>query len=507
MTASDETILFIPNGSAVPTAQVPVLRMGTWLGVVANCLAGGNRLSALFAIEADNRHQLFAVLGSPARKQVGVVSTFVSGSYPCLTTDCPSAHWFEREIYGLHGVEPEGHPWLKPVRFVRPHVQGRFRPTIGVTGFFGMEGAEVHEVGVGPVHAGVIEPGHFRFQCHGETVYHLEISLGYQHRGIERALTGGPDGRTIHYLETAAGDSTMAHASTYCRLVEALTGVRPSRHSQIVRALGIELERMANHCGDLGALAGDVGFLPTQNYCSRIRGEILNMTAVICGNRFGRNLTIPGGVRHELNRERCDSLRKRLDAIEADLVSAVPLMFETPSVMARMDGTGIVTRDDAIAVGLVGPAARASGVPVDVRVDLPYGAIDDLEFHVPTCTAGDCAARASIRWMEMRQSIEMVRALLAAAIRDDAAPRANGVEQAVRTLPGNMMAVSLSEGWRGEVCHVAATDGDGRFSFYKMVDPSFHNWFGLALSLRNQQISDFPLCNKSFNLSYCGHDL
>ena len=175
-----------------------------------------------------------------------------------------------------------------------------------------MAGEEVHEVAVGPVHAGVIEPGHFRFQCHGETVFHLEISLGYQHRGVERALVGGPNPRTIHYIETLAGDTSIAHAIAYCRAVESLSDTRVPPRAQVIRGIALELERVANHIGDLGALAGDVGFLPTMSYCGRIRGDVLNMTAMLCGNRFGRGLVRPGGVAFDLDDESVQELTRRV---------------------------------------------------------------------------------------------------------------------------------------------------------------------------------------------------
>ena len=342
----------------------------------------------------------------------------MDANYPSLTPDCPAAQGFEREIFEQWGIRPEGHPWLKPIRFT-PSAHGGGTPTVGVMDFFSMTGDEVHEVAVGPVHAGVIEPGHFRFQCHGETVYHLEISLGYQHRGIERALLGGPGPRTLHYMETLAGDSTIGHGAAYCAVMEALCGTTAAHGAEEVRAIAAELERMANHIGDLGAMAGDVGFLPTSNYCGRIRGDVLNMTALICGNRFGRGLLTPGGIRFGLDAGRCRLLSERLDAVEKDLESAVPLMFGAPSVLARLEGTGPMTAELARQIGLVGVAARACGLPHDARTQLPY---DLYRFDsLPTATyhTGDCFARAYVRWLELKHSIAFVRRELAAPAAKD----------------------------------------------------------------------------------------
>lgn len=510
MTSSEPMFASMYNGRAISLDEIPQLAYEQFTQAIISNIAFGGRVAAMFGSKVDGSEavEIFAVLADDDQNELAVTRSVVNGdSFPSITSRCPQVHLFEREIAEQFGLKPDGHPWLKPVRYHKSYTKkdawnrsGDEEILCGVGDFYHVEGEQIHEVSVGPVHAGIIEPGHFRFQCHGETVYHLEIALGYQHRGIEEAMSRGPDKRSIYYAEAAAGDTTIGHTTSYCQVIEALSNCQQYARAQALRGIALELERLANHTGDLGALAMDMGFLPTSSYCGRIRGDFLNMTALLCGSRFGRGFVRPGGVAYDLDQARIDDLRKRLEAAEEDVTVAINLLWDTQSVMARMEKIGVVTGKTASDLGLVGPVARAAGLVRDIRHDHSLGIYCFKHIPVSMCATGDVFARAYVRWLEIQQSIKFIQEQLRAL------PGGNSIAKC-GTLSSDSLAVTLTEGWRGEICHVGITDKNGKFKRYKVVDPSFHNWAGLAMALRNQQISDFPICNKSFNLSYCGHDL
>ena len=492
----------------VDLRSAAALDLPAWSQSITQALASGSRLVTLFgrpvldkpegarvvltAVLQNDTHGLQVLRGVAAAGTPGNPAT-----YPSLTTHHPAAQMLERELWEQTGVVPLGHPWLKPVRF-----EGARQQQMRTYPFFSVRGQAVHEVGVGPVHASVIEPGHFRFMCHGEQVQHLEVQLGYQHRGVEALLQARPPLLRTPLVETVAGDSSIAYAWGYCAAVETLAGADTAPEVTAVRGVALELERIAMHLVGLTGLATDIAFLQGGTSYGRLRTAIINVTQRICGNRFGRGWLRPGGVRHGINSAGQQDLLATLAAFAKDLAEVNALMLAARSVRARFQGVGTVARRAALDTGLVGLSARASGVALDTRHSLPGALYTAHPAQLLTEPGGDCWARLCLRMREIDASVQWLQRVLPTFSAAGQTPPAT-----LGALAAHSLCITVQEGFRGPVVQALETGAQGELLQHKLQDPSLLNWFGLALSLRNNEISDFPLCNKSFDLSYCGNDL
>ena len=489
------------NCKPVSIKSIPVIDILPMCDQIIRRVREGMRLISFFGTRQGGSIVLYAVLADDENSRLSAAATDLGkrAAYPSLSAEIPSAWNFENEFYEEFGILPEGHPWLKPVRYGSERSDRSL--SMKTHPFFSVSGEQVHEVAVGPVHAGVIEPGHFRFMCQGEQVHHLEIQLGYQHRGVERLFLENRLRFPIHLAESIAGDSVIAHGSAFAQAMEGLAGAVIPRRAQSIRAIALEMERAAIHIGGLAAIAGDVAYLLGNAVYGAARTLVINALMDLCGSRFGRGLVRVGGVAFDIDGKLRGGLEAVLEKTRSDVERMSEEMFSSASVLSRLEQTGIVDADIAAAIGLVGPAAKASGVARDVRADHPFGIYRNYPVHTITMNTGDVFARAYIRYVEINQSINIIRELLA-DMSDD-----RPLMTPVNKIPANSFVVSLTEGWRGEVVHAAITGKGGCLSRYKVKDPSFNNWFGLAQAMRGNGISDFPLCNKSFDLSYCGNDL
>lgn len=406
---------------------------------------------------------------------------------------------FEREIHENFGIDYSDHPWLKPVRYSEYRIDKS--QTIKNYPFFSIESEELHEVGVGPVHAGIIEPGHFRFICNGEQILHLEIQLGYQHRGIEQLFLNKTKliQRTT-LAESIAGDSVIGHTTAFAYLMETLSGMLPGDDVLYSRTLAQELERIAIHTGDLSGICTDVAYQLGSSVFGRLRTPIINFFQEWCGNRLAKGLIRTGYNPFILNKDLAGRLNSILDAFEPDFIEMNSELSKLPSSLSRFERTGTLKHDQLLSIGTVGMSARMNALNRDIRMSHPYGRYPELNHEPILKHHGDVYSKVQIRKQEVLQSISYIRQWLSQI------PQPQPQPQPV-TLRPDSFAISLTEGWRGEICHAAVTNNNGEMVIYKIKDPSFHNWLALALSVRNNEISDFPVINKSFDLSYCGHDL
>lgn len=495
------------NSFTVGLKEIPEIDYNIFYDQVSGMLSDeAMHCVAYYGVEVSGYLKLICCIANDKTQSTRVFSTRITHDrrfVKSLTQACTQLHIFEREIYENFGVEFEGHPWLKPVRY--PHDRKNISAVMDNYPFYEIESEELHEVGVGPIHAGVIEPGHFRFICNGEKVLHLEIQLGYQHRGIERLLSGYKTSlQRCVISESIAGDTSVGHALAFSQLTDSLSGLEISDTLQIERCIGLELERMAVHIGDTAALCGDVAYQLGQVVCEALRTEIINTTQFWCGNRFGKGLVRPGGSNYPLNDLVVDKILKTLDDTGKRFSEIADRIYTLPSVLARFEDIGQITRDQALSIGTVGMAARTCGILRDIRSTHPFQYYKKLAVQPAILETGDVLARGMLRVQEVSQSDRIIRELIK-IWREKEKASAKPVYE--HRLKPDSFSLSLTEGWRGEICHSAITDENGDIVHYKIKDPSFQNWMALAIAVRNQEISDFPVCNKSFNLSYCGNDL
>ena len=455
------------------------------------------RLVGFFGKQEFENIRLFVILADDKVGKLYVTSSLFENlkngakSYESFTQFYPQFHNFEREFFEEFGIEPLNHPWLKPLRKNQSSYP-----------FFEMRGDEVHQVAVGPIHAGVIEPGHFRFMCHGEKVYDLEIMLGYQHRGVEDVLLKNKCFNN-RLAESICGDSVIAYNMAYSQVMEILTDVKISQRAEIIRRIALEMERIAVHIGDMGAIAGDIAYQMGASIYGVTRTLVINTMLEISGSRFGRGLIDIGGVNFDIDRKLSEKLVKVLNEVAQTIDRTTNVMLKSPTVISRLERTGVVSTEVAKSLGAVGMAARASGVDLDSRFDFNDKWYTSLDVVKPFKAYGDVHSRFKLRYKEIKQSMKIVKSLLNRLVEER-----GGLKIPVTpALKENSLVISIVEGWRGEVIHIALTGADGELLRYKMKDPSFNNWYMLAMAVRNNGISDFPLCNKSFNLSYCGNDL
>lgn len=494
----------IHNNQTVNEKDIPVLNYQEFLSDNILLLKEHTERHCVnyFGVKEIDHLKLYCCTADDSTHEIYLSSTTIQANekLPSFTFQNHNFEKFEREIAENFGIEYIDHPWLKPMRYAQNRAN---KQEIANYPFYQTESEELHEVGVGPIHAGIIEPGHFRFICNGEQILHLEIQLGYQHRGIEQLfLTKDKLLQRATLAENIAGDTTVGHSTAFANLWESLCGVETPEYLHFARTIALELERIAIHTGDLAGISADIAYQLGNSVYGRLRTPIINFFQEWGGNRLAKGLIRPGKINYPFTKELVQRLLEIFKAYERDFNEMTAKFFQLPSVLARLERTGTVTYEQVLDIGTVGPSARMSGLERDIRKSHPYNLYQNNIQHNPIIKHhGDVYSRTQIRREEIWQSIKYCKQLLE-NIPTFAKPEIIPFE------PGkNKFALSLVEGWRGEIGHCAITDENGKLKAYKIKDPSHHNWMALAQAVRNNEISDFPVCNKSFNLSYCGHDL
>ncbi|HEY5998197.1 MAG TPA: NADH-quinone oxidoreductase subunit C [bacterium] len=436
-------------------------------------------------------------------------------TFPTLTGSWAPAFRFERQMHSLMGVVPSGHPDLRPwIAFedwpagahpLRKGFDGT-RPLARGAGDYAWiraAGEGVYEIPVGPVHAGIIEPGHFRFLAVGEDVVNLEERLGYVHKGIEKRFESLPWGEGHRLAGRVSGDTTVAHALGYCIALEALAGCEVPERAHWLRALLLERERIANHLGDLGAIANDAAFAFLWYQMMRLKEGLLRTNSALFGHRMTMDCVVPGGVAADLTAEGKRAMAAELDAFLPEYERLVRIYDDNASLEDRVRSTGVLAPQKALELCAVGIVARASGINHDARIFHPfppYDRLDEIELEVPVLVSGDVHARAWVRVVEVRESVRLLRYIL------EHLPE-GPVRAPVAAPPPGGAGFAAVEGWRGEIVYWLQAGPGGEVNRVMVRDPSSVNWIGLEQALPGNIVPDFPLCNKSFNQSYSGHDL
>jgi len=494
----------LKNNQTIAVSDIPETDYDNFFGVNTGLIIGHPECHCVsyFGYAIADKVKLICCIADDNSHDICVSSCLVDPSQelPSFTSKWLGFEKFEREIHENFGIEFIGHPWLKPVRYANNrHDKSK---TIATYPFFAIDSEELHEVGVGPIHAGIIEPGHFRFICNGEQILHLEIQLGYQHRGLEKLFLEKKKLLQLTTLaESITGDTVVGHTTAFSHVWESLCGFTPSRDIEYARTIALEMERIAIHTGDLSGVCTDIAYQLGSSVFGRLRTPIINYMQEWGGNRLSKGLIRPGRNQFPFTPALGKRLSEVLAIYEPDFKEINTELFKLPSALSRFERTGRVSYEDVLSIGTVGMAARMSGLNRDIRVSHPYSLYPELHHEPIIKHHGDVYSRVQIKREEVGQSMGYIRSLIQ-NIPDQ--PSQNAPMGAPKP---DAFTISLVEGWRGEICHCAITDSKGDLMLYKIKDPSFHNWLALALSVRNNEISDFPVVNKSFNLSYSGHDL
>ncbi|MEO8455903.1 MAG: nickel-dependent hydrogenase large subunit [Sphingomicrobium sp.] len=472
---------------------------------IADQLAQGRRTLAGLWGDAGRVH---AALLDEGKSELEIATLACpSGQFPSIARRHAPALRLERAIRDLFGFEPVGAPddrrWLDHCRWLVRHPLGDYTDWAGegeTYAFLPAEGEGLHQIPVGPVHAGIIEPGHFRFHANGETVVRLEERLGYTHKGIEGLMAGASIGNAANLAGRISGDSTVAYSIAFARAVEAALGLEIPPRAHLLRALMAELERIANHLGDIGAVCNDASFALMHAHCGILRERVLRQSNDCFGHRLMMDKVVPGGVATDLDPSGVAGLRSLIGRIRKDFPPLVELYDETASLQDRTVGTGILTADLARQYGCSGFVGRASGRVFDARKAIAYPPYDALEFEVPVLIEGDVNARLWIRIREVEQSLRLIEQIL------DGLPSGETtieLEKRGEVREG----LALVEGFRGDILVWLRLDGEGWIGRCHLRDPSWFQWPLLEAAIEGNIVADFPLCNKSFNCSYSGHDL